>query len=89
MVLKAKVHLANLADREGARVMLERVSESFWGLAVVGGRRVPRSGPRRWITGQLGLSCETVQRKPRWVWCQTMSRSIPYPRASKGSASGG
>ncbi len=32
LVIKAKVHPADLADREGARVLLERVDESFPGL---------------------------------------------------------
>jgi hypothetical protein len=31
LVMKAKVHPADLADREGARVLLERVGESFPG----------------------------------------------------------
>jgi hypothetical protein len=29
LVMKAKVHPADFADREGARLLLERVDESF------------------------------------------------------------
>ncbi len=32
LVMKARVHPADLADREGARVMLDRIGESFPGL---------------------------------------------------------
>ena len=38
LVMKVKVHSADLADREGARVLLERVGESFPGLLGTCGR---------------------------------------------------
>ena len=67
--MKAKVHPAELADREGAKMLLDRVGESFPSLrhlwADAGYRGVDL---RRWVTEQLGLSLEIVQRKSRWVW---------------------
>lgn len=83
LVMKAKVHPADLADREGARVLLERVGESFPGLlghlwADAGYRGAEL---RRWITEQLGLSLEIVQGKPRWVWVPNDVEPIPIPPA--------
>ena len=50
-------------------MLLDRVGESFPSLrhlwAYAGYRGVDL---RRWVTEQLGLSLEIVQRKSRWVW---------------------
>ena len=68
-MMKAKVHPADLADREGARALLERVGESFPNLQHLWADAGYRGADlRRWITGRLGLSFEIVQRKPRWGW---------------------
>jgi transposase len=67
--MKAKVHPANLTGREGARMLLVCVGESFpsirhlWADAGYRG-----SDLSRWITESLGLSLEIVQRRSRWVW---------------------
>ena len=67
LVMKAKVHPADLADREGARVLLERVGESFPDLEHLWADAGYRGADlRRWITERLGLSLAIVQRKPRW-----------------------
>src|SRR3712207_9590768 len=49
-------------------------------------RRPPRSTLfpyttlfRSWITGQLGLSFEIVQRRPRWVWVPNDVEPDPIP----------
>ena len=69
LVMKAKVHPADLADREGARELLERVKESFPSLLYLWADAGYRGADlRKWITEQLELSLEIVQRKPRWVW---------------------
>jgi hypothetical protein len=53
--------------------------------APVGGRRLPRNGPwREWITAELGLSLEIVQRRSRWVWVPNDVEPDPIPlRASR------
>lgn len=80
LVMKAKVHPADLADREGARVLLERVGESFPGLRHLWADAGYRGAElRRWITEQLGLSLEIVQRKPRWVWVPNDVEPDPIP----------
>ncbi len=69
LVMNAKVHPAHLADRDGARMLLDGVQDSFpslrhlWADAGYRGKAL-----REWITGRLGLSLEIVQRRPRWVW---------------------
>jgi putative transposase len=78
--MKAKVHPADLADREGARMLLDRVGESFpsirhlWADAGYRGAEL-----RRWITEQLGLSLEIVQRRSRWVWVRNDVEPDPIP----------
>ena len=80
LVMKAKVHSADLADREGARVLLERVGESFPGLGHLWADAGYRGADlRRWITERLGLSFEIVQRKPRWVWVPNDVEPDPIP----------
>ena len=78
--MKAAVHPADLADREGAKVLLDRVGESFpnlrhlWADAGYRGANL-----RRWITEQLGLSLEIVQRGSRWVWVRNDVEPEPIP----------
>ena len=66
LVMKAKVHAADLVDREGARMLLDRVDESFpslrhlWADAGYRGAEL-----RKWIIERLGLSLEIVQRRSR------------------------
>jgi transposase len=78
--MKAKVHPADLADREGARVVLDRIGESFpalrhlWADAGYQG-----SDLREWITEGLGLTLEIVQRRPRWVWVRNDVEPEPIP----------
>lgn len=79
--MKATVHPADLADREGARMVLDRVDESFpalrhrWADAGYRGASL-----RRWITEGLGLSLEIVQRRSsRWVWVRNDVEPEPMP----------
>jgi putative transposase len=80
LVMKAKVQPADLADREGARALLERVGVSFPGLRHLWADAGYRGAHlREWITGRLGLSFEIVQRKPRWVWVPNDVEPEPIP----------
>jgi putative transposase len=71
LVLNAVIHPADVADRDGARSVLEPNEEEelprfshLW--ADAGYRGVAL---REWVTEQrLGLSLEIVQRRRRWVW---------------------
>ena len=77
LVMKAK---ADLANREGARLLLERTGATFprlghlWADAGYRGAAL-----REWITEQLGLSLEIVQRRSRWVWVPKDVEPEPLP----------
>ena len=78
--MKATVHPADLADREGAKVLLDRVGESFPNLRHLWADAGYRGADlRRWITEGLGLSLEIVQRRSRWVWVRNDVEPEPIP----------
>ena len=80
LVMKARVHPADLADREGAKMVLDRIGESFPALRHLWADAGYRGADlRRWITDGLGLSLEIVQRKPRWVWVRNDVEPEPIP----------
>jgi len=80
LVMKAKVHSADLADREGAMLLLEPTTATFprldhlWADAGYRGAAL-----RKWITERLGLSLEIVQRRSRWVWVRNDEEPEPIP----------
>jgi putative transposase len=80
LVMKARVHPADLADREGAKLVLDRIGESFPDLRHLWADAGYRGADlRRWITEGLGLSLEIFQRKPRWVWVRNDVEPEPIP----------
>ena len=85
LVMKARVHPADLADREGARMVLDRIGESFPGLRHLwAGAGYRGADLKRWITEGLGFSVEIVQRRSRWVWVRNAVWSpSPYPPVLK------
>jgi putative transposase len=80
LVMKAKVHQANLADREGARMVLDRIGETFPDLRHLWADAGYRGADlKRWIIEGLGLSLEIVQRRSRWVWVRNDVEPEPIP----------
>jgi transposase len=80
LVMKVKAHPADLADRDGARLLLGRTLATFphlghlWADAGYRGKAL-----REWVTEQLGLSLEIVQRRSRWVWVPKDVEPEPIP----------
>ena len=82
LVLNAVVHPADVADRDGARLVLApNVEEDrlprlkhLWADAGYRG-----AGLGEWITEWLGLSLEIVQRRRRWVWVPNDVEPEPLP----------
>ena len=82
LVLNAVVHPADVADRDGARLVLAPSVEEdrlprlkhLWADAGYRG-----AGLREWITERLGLSMEIVQRRRRWVWVPNDVEPEPLP----------
>jgi putative transposase len=72
LVLKAKVHPANVMDRDGIKPLLERVRELFGRLSYLwldAGYNGKGKG-KDWVEKVLGLTVEVVRHppKPRYVW---------------------
>lgn len=71
-LLKAKVHAANIMDRDGIKLLLEGVRERFprlshlWLDAGYNGKGKGKD----WVEKELGLTAEIVRHppKPRYVW---------------------
>jgi transposase len=80
LVMKARAHPADLADREGARLVLEPAVAAFprlghlWADAGYRGKALCE-----WVTERLGLSLEIVQRRSRWVWVRNDGEPEPIP----------
>ena len=73
LVLKAKVHPANVFDRDGIKLLLERVRKRFqrlphlWLDAGYNGKGKGKD----WVEKELGLTAQEVVRRPprtRYVW---------------------
>jgi transposase len=82
--MSAKVHPADLADRDTARMLLDGTRDTFpslrhlWADAGYRGKAL-----REWITERLALSLEIVQRRPRWVWVPKDVEPEPLPEGFK------
>jgi putative transposase len=80
LVMKAKAHPADLADREGARLLLEPTVAAFPRLGYLWADAGYRGAAlREWVTERLGLSLEIVQRRSRWVWVPKDVEPEPLP----------
>jgi transposase len=79
LVLRAVVHPANIADRDGAEVVLAGITTRFptlrhlWVDAGYAGKAVA------WIEQTLGLSVTVVRKPRRWVWWPADSEPPPMP----------
>ncbi len=79
LVLKAHVHPANVADRDGAKPLLAALGTTFprlahlWADAGYQGRFVT------WVTDTLGWTVEIVRKPRRWVRCAIDAEPPPMP----------
>jgi len=86
LVLKAKVHPANVMDRDGIKPLLERVREHFRGLSHLwldAGYNGKGKG-KDWVEKELGLTAQVVRRprRPRYVWVKE-GEEIDWERLRK------
>lgn len=80
LVMKAKAHPADLADRDGARELLDGAAEAFPNLSLLWADAGYRGAAlREWITDGLGLTLEIVQRGRRWRWVPPGGEPPPLP----------
>jgi putative transposase len=66
LLLKARVHAADITDRDGARLLLNKVSDEFPRLQHVWADMGYRGKVVEWIKQQLGWSVEIVKQPRRW-----------------------
>ena len=66
VVLKAKVHPANIADRDGARLLLEPLAGVFARLRHLWADMGYRGQILGWIRTHLGWNVEVVKRPSKW-----------------------
>lgn len=81
-LLKAKVHAANISDRDGIKPLLEDAKELFprmshlWLDAGYNGKEKGAD----WVEKVLGWSAEIVKRPRRWVRVPEGEEPPPYPK---------
>lgn len=66
LLLKARVHAADITDRDGARLLLNKVGDEFPRLQHVWADMGYRGKVVDWIKQQLGWSVEIVKQPRRW-----------------------
>jgi putative transposase len=66
LLLKAHVHAADIADRDGARLLLDGVGDEFPRLAHVWADMGYRGKVVEWIKERLGWTLEIVKQPRRW-----------------------
>src|SRR5215204_5863254 len=86
LVLKTKVHPANVFDRDGIKPLLERVRECFQRLSHLwldAGYNGKGKG-KDWVEKELGLRAQVVRRPPRtrYVWVKE-GEEIDWERIGK------
>ncbi len=96
LLLKAKVHAANLQDRAAVPQVLEGIKDRFWRLAHIWLDQGYTGSGKAWIEEALGWSTEIVQHAPteRGEWRYTRDengtlqgeyvRDEPEPKGFKG-----
>lgn len=80
LLLKAKVHAADILDRDGARLLLEPVKQMFTRLSHVWADMGYRGEVVEWIEKQLGWTVEIVKRPSKWGRYPVDVEPPPLPR---------
>lgn len=80
LLLKVKVHAADILDRDGARLLLEPAGQAFGGLSHVWADMGYRGEVVGWIEEQLGWTVEIVKRPSKWGRYRVDVEPPPMPR---------
>jgi putative transposase len=79
LVLKARVHPADVADRDGARALPAALGGRFPRLAHRWADAGYQGGLAAWVTETLGWTVEIVRKPRRWVWWPADAGPPPLP----------
>ena len=80
LVLKAVVHTADVADREGARVVMGELGERYPRMRLVWSDRGYNGALAGWMKERLGWALEIVKPPRRWVRVPAGEEPPPYPK---------
>jgi len=80
LLLKAKVHAADMLDRDGARLLLEPVKQMFTRLSHLWADMGYRGEVVGWIEEQFGRTVEIVKRPSKWGRYPVDVEPPPMPR---------
>jgi putative transposase len=79
LVIGAVVHEANIADRDGAKLLLAKISEGLPRMEKVWAERGYNGKIGEWIKERLGWALEIVEPLRRWVRVPANEEPPPYP----------
>jgi transposase len=80
LLLKAHVHAADITDRDGAQLLLERLAGAFPRLQHIWADMGYRGRAVEWIKAQLGWTVEIVKRPGKWGRYPIDVEPEPMPR---------
>jgi putative transposase len=80
LVSAVVVHEGNIADREGAKLLLDKAAAQLPRMEKVWADRGYNGKIGEWMKERLGWSLEIVKPPPRWVWVPPGEEPPPYPR---------
>jgi len=79
LVIVAAVHEANIADRDGAKLLLAKIGEGLPRMEKVWADRGYNGNVGEWIKERLGWTLEIVRPPRRWVRVPANEEPPPYP----------
>ena len=79
LVIVAAVHEANIADRDGAKLLLAKIGEGLPRMEKVWADRGYNGNVGEWIKERLGWALEIVKPPRRWVRVPANEVPPPYP----------
>ena len=79
LLIGVAVHGANIADRDGAKLLLAKISEGLPRMEKVWADRGYNGKIGEWIKERLGWALEIVKPPRRWVKVPANEEPPPYP----------
>ena len=78
LLLKVVVHVANLQDREGVKLLLEPIQGQFSRMEKVWVDQAYSGTGKTWIEQQMHWTVEVVERSPRRGWIMTEEQGLVW-----------
>jgi putative transposase len=79
LVIGVRVHGANIADRDGAKLLLAKIGAGLGRMEKVWADRGYNGKIGEWIKERLGWALEIVKPPRRWVRVPVNEEPAPYP----------